>query len=377
MQYSKGVRIYLTGGAVRDKLLGREPKDRDYVIVGATDTDVAKMLEDGFTQVGADFPVFLHPETGDEYALARIERKSGAGYHGFTVKADSSVTIEDDLARRDLTVNSMAMDDNDNIVDPFNGIADLHNHVLRHTTEAFAEDPLRVLRLARFAARFADWTVAKETVALCKKISASGELNDLSIERIWVEMEKAFSEKAPHRFMEVLEECDAISHCEVLSRLFSPFGTMQHTLARALPVVPKEQRLYVAVGVLSQHDVAMCGGPSRAQECFLNISGLAAAQTAEDLLGVLKRARAHQESPQFNDLLMAVLVHERAGYGSVFNFTFKQLLTAQHIILQVRAADFDGIAGKELGAAIEQKRIRELEVGLNIPTVVLRKGSQE
>lgn len=371
------MKTYLVGGAVRDKMLGREPKDRDYVIVGATDEDVDAMMVAGYSQVGADFPVFLHPQTGDEYALARIERKSGAGYHGFTVRADSSVTIEDDLARRDLTVNSMAMDDEGNLIDPFHGIHDMHNHVLRHTTEAFAEDPLRVLRLARFAARFVDWKVAPETVELCKQIGKSGELNHLTVERVWVELEKAFSETAPHRFMEVLVECNAIEHCDVLSRLFSPFGPMQLAFAKALGLVPRDRRLYVAVGVLSQHDVAMCGGPSRAQDCFLNVSGLASAASAADLLGVLKRARAQQESEQFNDLVMAVLVYERAGYGSLFNFTAKQLLTAQHIILQVRASDFEGVAGKELGAAIEQRRIKELEEGLDIPTTLSRQSSQE
>ena len=185
------VKIYLVGGAVRDLLLGLEPKDKDYVVVGATPE---AMIENGFTQVGASFPVFLHPETGEEYALARTERKTGTGYHGFETFYDPSVTLEDDLMRRDLTINSMAMDQaTGEIIDPFGGQKDLHDGVLRHTSEAFADDPLRVLRLARFVSRYG-FKVAKETIDLSIKLVDSGELDALPRERIWTELSKGFSE---------------------------------------------------------------------------------------------------------------------------------------------------------------------------------------
>jgi len=359
--------VLLVGGAVRDKLLGREPKDHDYVIVGATDADVEAMCNEGYTQVGADFPVFLHPTTGEEYALARIERKSGAGYHGFIVQADESVTIEDDLARRDLTVNSMAMDDAGQVIDPYGGVRDMHNHVLRHTTEAFAEDPLRVLRLARFAARFSDWTVAPETIELCKKIGEAGELNHLTIERVWVEMEKGFSEVAPHRFMEVLEETKALENCGVLTDIFMPFNETDHKLAKALACVPQEHRLFVSIGVLGHKNLATRGGPARAQDCYANVSEmLVASRTAVDLYKVLKKARALQSGPQFEDLVMAATVFERAG-KAYSPFSAKTLLMGQHILQGVRAAEFPGVEGKELGQAIEQARIAKLAEGLSIP----------
>lgn len=362
------MQTYLVGGAVRDKLLGREPKDRDYVIVGATGDDVIYMLGLGYQQVGADFPVFLHPETGEEYALARVERKTGPGYHGFDVSADSSVTIEEDLARRDLTINSMAMDENGLLIDPFSGLMDLHNHILRHTTDAFAEDPLRVLRLARFAARFDGWTVAPATYELCKKIGAAGELNHLTVERVWVEMEKAFSEKAPHRFFEVLKEADALAYCDSLRQMFASYTDHRPACAKALACVPVEQRLYVAIGVLSDCNPGVLGGPVRASECWRNVGALMnSTKDSTGLLAVLKQARAIQNGVQFSDLVMAATVMERGGYGKLLSFSSKQLLTAQHIILGVRAADFSGVEGKELGEAIENKRVAELSVGLSIP----------
>lgn len=190
------MKTYLVGGAVRDTLLGLEPKDKDYVIVGATPEDVDNLVSfQGYQQVGADFPVFLHPVTGDEYALARIERKVGTGYNGFEAFTSPDLTIEDDLRRRDLTINAMAMDlESGEIIDPFGGQEDLKNGVLRHISEAFAEDPLRVLRVARFKARYG-FKLAKETYDLMHQLVESGELDHLTRERIWVEIEKLLSEK--------------------------------------------------------------------------------------------------------------------------------------------------------------------------------------
>ncbi|MDE2408571.1 MAG: multifunctional CCA addition/repair protein [Xanthomonadaceae bacterium] len=202
-------RTYLVGGAVRDALLGLPPGDRDFVVVGVS---VQQMLDAGYRQVGRDFPVFLHPDTGEEYALARTERKSGRGYTGFTVHADPSVTLEEDLARRDFTINAIARDEDGTLVDPFGGARDIKARVLRHVGDAFVEDPLRVLRAARFMARFAPlgFSIAPETLALMQHIAASGELAALVPERVWQELAKALRSAAPAAFLRSLHAADAL-----------------------------------------------------------------------------------------------------------------------------------------------------------------------
>lgn len=205
----KTLQIYLVGGAVRDKLLGLPIIDSDWVVIGATS---AKMLELKFKQVGKDFPVFLHPETHQEYALARTERKTSPGYHGFDCISDPGVTLEEDLLRRDLTINAMAQDCKGNIIDPYNGQVDLKNRVLRHVSAAFVEDPVRVLRIARFAAKLHNFgfTIAPETMQLMQNISANGELNHLVPERVWQELLKALQTQAPRIFIETLRSANAL-----------------------------------------------------------------------------------------------------------------------------------------------------------------------
>jgi tRNA nucleotidyltransferase (CCA-adding enzyme) len=202
--------IYLVGGAVRDQLLGRTPLERDFVVVGATPED---LLAQGYRPVGKDFPVFLHPATGEQYALARTERKTGPGYYGFATRFAPDVTLEEDLARRDLTINAMARDATGDLVDPYGGQRDLAVRVLRHVSPAFVEDPLRVLRVARFAARFAPlgFTVAPETLALMREIVAQGEMAALVPERVWVETERALGEDRPTAYFEVLRSCGALA----------------------------------------------------------------------------------------------------------------------------------------------------------------------
>ncbi|HET8816359.1 MAG TPA: CCA tRNA nucleotidyltransferase [Pseudidiomarina sp.] len=204
------MKTYLVGGAVRDRLLGLQVVDRDYVVVGATP---AAMLAAGFQQVGKDFPVFLHPQTHAEYALARTERKQGTGYTGFAVNADPSVTLEQDLLRRDLTINAMAESATGELIDPFHGRDDLKQRVLRHVSPAFIEDPLRVLRVARFAARFhhLDFKIADETRALLTQIATSGELATISPERVWRETSLALASRSPAIYFSVLAEVDALS----------------------------------------------------------------------------------------------------------------------------------------------------------------------
>ena len=201
--------VYLVGGAVRDKLLGYPFSERDWVVVGATPEE---LLAEGYRQVGSDFPVFLHPQTGEEYALARTERKSGSGYKGFQFDTASSVTLEEDLSRRDLTINAIAEDVDGNLIDPYHGREDLQNRVLRHVSDAFVEDPLRVLRVARFAARYAHlgFEIAPETLTLMRELSDSGELQHLTPERVWMETERALGERSPRSYVEVLRQCGAL-----------------------------------------------------------------------------------------------------------------------------------------------------------------------
>ncbi|MDX1351721.1 MAG: multifunctional CCA addition/repair protein [Thiomicrorhabdus sp.] len=203
------MQIYLVGGAVRDAMLGKQAYDRDWLVVGATPEE---MLQQGYQQVGKDFPVFLHPQTKEEYALARTERKVGSGYHGFEVFSDPTVTIEEDLIRRDLTINAMAQDAQGKLIDPYAGQADLQNRVLRHVSAAFSEDPLRVLRVARFAAKLAHYgfTLAEETQQLMIDMTASDELRDLTPERVWQEVVKALKTDTPSVFFEVLDRVGAI-----------------------------------------------------------------------------------------------------------------------------------------------------------------------
>ncbi|MGV8841677.1 MAG: multifunctional CCA addition/repair protein [Pseudomonas sp.] len=218
------MRIYKVGGAVRDRLLGRPVSDIDWVVVGAS---AEQMQALGFRPVGEDFPVFLHPDSGEEYALARTERKSGRGYGGFTFHASPEVTLEEDLIRRDLTINAMAEDQQGHLTDPYGGQRDLEARLLRHVAPAFAEDPLRVLRVARFAARYAPlgFSVAPETLALMRQLSESGELQALTPERSWKEISRALLEPRPDVFIQVLRECGALH--TLLPEVQALFGVPQ------------------------------------------------------------------------------------------------------------------------------------------------------
>lgn len=216
------MKTYIVGGAVRDALLGVAVKDRDYVVVGATPDD---MVAQGYTPVGKDFPVFLHPKTHEEYALARTERKTAPGYKGFVFHTDADVTLEEDLIRRDLTINAMAQDDSGNIVDPFRGQHDLAQKIFRHVSPAFAEDPVRILRVARFAARFPQFSVAPETNALMQNMVAAGEVDALVPERVWQELVRGLMEIQPSRMFAVLRDCGALKR--ILPELDALWGVPQ------------------------------------------------------------------------------------------------------------------------------------------------------
>lgn len=216
------LQTYIVGGAVRDGLLGLPIKDRDYVVVGST---VDEMLSLGFKPVGKDFPVFLHPQTHEEFALARTERKIGSGYKGFAVHASPEVTLHEDLARRDLTINAIAQDADGNLIDPFNGLADIQAKMLRHVSDAFIEDPVRILRTARFAARFTRFKVADQTNTLMQSMVRNGEVDALVAERVWQELAKGLMEVKPSRMFEVLRACDALQ--KILPELNALWGVPQ------------------------------------------------------------------------------------------------------------------------------------------------------
>ena len=261
------VRIYRVGGSVRDELLGRPGADNDWVVVGATPEI---MIASGYRPVGRDFPVFLHPETNEEYALARTERKHGVGYRGFAFFASPEVTLNDDLARRDLTINAMARSESGELIDPYGGQRDLAARVLRHVSPAFAEDPLRVLRVARFAARF-DFDVAPETEALLRSIVASGELATLAAERVWKELATGLGERCPSRMFAVLRSCGALA--ALLPEVDALFGIPQppqhhreidtgvHVMQALDFAADRGYGLAVRYGVLA-HDLGKAASPS-------------------------------------------------------------------------------------------------------------------
>jgi tRNA nucleotidyltransferase (CCA-adding enzyme) len=244
------MKTYIVGGAVRDELLGLPGSDRDHVVVGATPDD---MIRAGFRPVGKDFPVFLHPETQEEYALARTERKTAPGYHGFVFHTEPSVTLEDDLVRRDLTVNAMARADDGTVVDPYGGRKDLEARLFRHVSPAFAEDPVRILRVARFAARFPDFRVADETNALMRQMVGEGEVDALVPERVWQEIARGLMEQRPSRMLQVLRDCGALAR--IMPELDALWGVPQP--AQHHPEVDTGAHMLLVIDYAAQQGFAL------------------------------------------------------------------------------------------------------------------------
>ncbi|MFZ1365598.1 MAG: multifunctional CCA addition/repair protein [Brachymonas denitrificans] len=240
-----GARVYMVGGAVRDNLLDVPVQDHDWVVVGATPD---MMVEQGYLPVGKDFPVFLHPDTHEEHALARTERKTARGYKGFAVYSTPDVTLEQDLARRDLTINAIALDEDGELVDPYHGQRDLQHKVLRHVTEAFAEDPVRILRVARFAARFSDFTVAPETLELMSTMVHNGEVDHLVAERVWQELSRGLMEQRPSRMFEVLRACGALAR--ILPEVHALWGVPQR--AESHPEVDTGEHLMLVLDMAAR-----------------------------------------------------------------------------------------------------------------------------
>ena len=266
------MKTYQVGGAVRDRLLGLPVHDIDYVVVGSS---VKEMLGNGFRPVGSHFPVFLHPQTQHEYALARTERKTASGHQGFVFHADPSIQLEDDLKRRDLTINAMAQEVNasgeliGHLIDPYQGTVDLEQGIFRHLSDAFSEDPLRVLRVARFAARFPTFTIAPETLAIMKHMVSKDELKTLSKERIWQELARALRSQAPERFIDVLEECGALEEIwptafTVQWRNMSSRKEMLAQLKQVVAIHPEiDKRLAILLKKLKPGDISTWGGELR------------------------------------------------------------------------------------------------------------------
>jgi tRNA nucleotidyltransferase (CCA-adding enzyme) len=314
------MKIYSVGGAVRDELLGLPVIDRDYVVVGAGPEEMARL---GFKPVGKDFPVFLHPQTHEEYALARTERKVARGYHGFEFYAAPDITLEQDLARRDLTINAIARDEHGGIIDPFGGAADLEAGVLRHVSAAFAEDPVRILRVARFVARFG-FAIAPETQALMRKMVEEGEADALVAERVWQEVARGLMERKPSRMFEVLRECGALARVvPEIDALFETGGAAAALCALDAAAQTQgslEVRFAALARSLDPLAAEALADRLRAPAACRDLALLAARHTnaiadaaqldAETLLELFNDSDAWRRPERFDDLLAAALAGE-------------------------------------------------------------------
>lgn len=347
--------VYLVGGAVRDELLGRPVTERDWVVVGTTPD---AMLRAGYRQVGRDFPVFLHPESGEEYALARTERKSGPGHTGFVVHAEPDVSLEEDLIRRDLTINAMAKADDGTLIDPFNGVADLHSRTLRHVSEAFTEDPLRVFRVARFAAALDGFSVAPETMALMRRMSAAGALAELSAERVWAEFHKALNSAHPLVFFDVLRDCAA------LQPWFAELGSVQLTLPETLS--DPLQRYAALFGPLGADTANAIGERIKCPRAAARLAGLVAEYrdvlsrwrevSAPELYQALIGARAFKKDSQLPRLLEVVAALTGSNAAELL-----ALVSRVDSEVTVAALQAQGLSGAALGEGLDAARINLLE----------------
>lgn len=378
--------IYLVGGAVRDQLLGLPVKDRDWVVVGATPE---AMLAQGFRQVGADFPVFLHPHTHEEYALARTERKQGRGYHGFTVHSAPDVTLEEDLKRRDLTVNAMAQAKGGEIIDPFGGQQDLQDRLLRHVSEAFAEDPLRILRTARFAARFAPqgFTIHPHTLQLMQTMTDAGEVGHLVPERVWQELQRALHEASPVTFFEVLHSCGAL--IELLPEFAAQPERQQalnalQQLHQNLPGANTAQRISALLLPLSSaqanNRATLLKAPKVCQElatlaCTLRCSSCMNSthsqnELAEQLLETLNAADAWRRPERLQEalqLLRVTLPLQNDLDLPLQQIRLQQLAESLQAAAGVQAKTLlaQGYRGPELGQAMNQGRLEAVHGVIN------------
>ena len=356
------MQCYLVGGAVRDKLLGYPHHERDWVVVGSSPEE---MLAAGFKPVGKDFPVFLHPQTNEEYALARVERKNGRGYHGFTFNSSPDVTLEQDLQRRDLTINAIAEDGAGNLIDPYGGCRDIEQRVLRHVSSAFAEDPLRTLRIARFAARYhhLQFRIATETMALMRAIVESGEIEHLVAERIWKETERALAEADPHIYFETLRACGA------LTRLCPELDNAPQSLLDLAYCARVSNSTLVRFAVMSAalekvallHFCERMKAPNDYRELAVlaieHVESIAACDTAADALSLIQQADSLRRPRRFELLL------ETAGALKTPARQLERLRTAHRAAAAVRAEPLlqRGLTGKALGEQMQHERLSAIQ----------------
>ncbi|MCK7459332.1 multifunctional CCA tRNA nucleotidyl transferase/2'3'-cyclic phosphodiesterase/2'nucleotidase/phosphatase [Idiomarina aminovorans] len=359
--------VYLVGGAVRDKLLQLPVHEHDWVVVGAR---AEELLKQGFQQVGKDFPVFLHPNTREEYALARTERKSGKGHTNFDVFASPNVTLEDDLARRDLTINAIAESENGTIIDPYQGVKDIEARKLRHVSEAFIEDPLRVLRVARFAARFAHigFTVATETQQLLQHMSASGELNHLVPERVWKEWEKALLSETPAVFLALLKDIDALPQVlpgvtasdTQLHRLqkMSDFSESAHLRFACLFIkqaTPENVKQFCRRLAIPNH-YRDCALLARNNEDFITATELPGKESLADMLKQIDYWRRPEKLEQLLQLRQAEFNQSEQQQNIAQQHRKLQFAAEKAAALNTQTLQQQGFTGKALGNALHQQR---------------------
>lgn len=373
--------IYLVGGAVRDQLLELPVEERDWLVVGANPQQMRDM---GFSQLDTEFPVFIHPETGEEYALARRESKTGPGYKGFSVETGPGVTLLEDLARRDLTINAMALDANENLIDPWNGQEDLDHGLLRHVTEAFQEDPVRVLRVARFAAKLGQWgfRVAHGTHGLMKKMVRTADFSNLSKERFWKEMMTALGYSQPWRFYQVLHRCGALE--KLLPQLDRSMGceaghgTAQSSLETVLQRAVQQQaavnvRLLVTLlqAIETKQDLAELEHELPRNRSLLRMLR-AALRVKQDYPGLMNAGASDQYDYQqfhssMNEKEQTQLSQlAKVLYPSLWQETERQLAAVKHAVNTVDVQQFvrEGFQGARLGQALRMARIAAIEHGV-------------
>ncbi len=374
----QGLAVYQVGGSVRDRLLGQSAEDQDFVVVGATPEE---LLNRGFRSVGKDFPVFLHPVSGDEYALARTERKQAPGYHGFSFEAGSDVTLEQDLARRDLTINAMALDVDGNLIDPYHGRLDLQAGCLRHVTDAFREDPVRILRLARFAARFSDFDIAPKTGELCREMVQSGEADHLVPERVWQEMSRALMHDDPSRFFDVLREVGALNRVapELSDLLSDPARAHRHLIAldcaaQLGAALPARYAALVCT-MANPAQLESLGQRLRLPTACRELAVLAAAcrQTVNDVdrlsaetaLGVLQRVDVFRRPERMADLLLACQADAMARAGGAME-SYRPAECWERLLKAAASVDGgslhqEGLRGLEIAQALKNRRLEAIE----------------
>ncbi len=368
-QLKQMMQIFLVGGAVRDTLLNYPFTERDWVVVGATPE---QLLDQGYQQVGKDFPVFLHPKTKEEYALARTEKKSGSGYHGFICDFGPDVSLEEDLQRRDLTINAIAQTDSGELIDPYGGQQDLRDRILRHVSPAFSEDPLRVLRVARFAARYAhlNFTLATETLALMQKMSDGGELATLTPERVWIEINKGLSSPSPAVFFQVLQDCGALRalypswSASLNPDIFTALNRAANQNAS------NEIRFAISTARMSRSECQALCEQIKATNAASDLALLAVEQLplpqpldANASLALLERLDYLRRPQRLSDFAQLVNILQRGDESRESERTLQRLPQASQQLGSIKAEQLiaQGFKGAALGKALRQQRLTLLE----------------